>query len=88
MRPEQLYSSPFNDEFSGGPNSVCAEHQAVEPLISTLLDWQSSETRLVQQFGNKLPLSKSRFFHAYFEGLASPIANGVASFLRLKALDL
>jgi type I restriction enzyme R subunit len=36
MRPEQLYSSPFTDDFSGGPNSVFAEHQAVQALISTL----------------------------------------------------
>lgn len=36
MRPEQLYSSPFTGEFSGGPNSVFAERQAVQALISTL----------------------------------------------------
>jgi type I restriction enzyme, R subunit len=36
MRPEQLYSSPFTDEFSGGPNSVFTEPQAVHALISTL----------------------------------------------------
>jgi hypothetical protein len=36
MRPEQLHSSSFTDEFSGGPNSVFIEHQAVQALISTL----------------------------------------------------
>jgi type I restriction enzyme R subunit len=35
MRPEQLYSSPFTDEFSG-PNTVFIEQQVVEALISTL----------------------------------------------------
>jgi type I restriction enzyme R subunit len=36
MRPEQLYSSPFTDEFSGGPNAVFKEQQSVQDLISTL----------------------------------------------------
>jgi type I restriction enzyme R subunit len=36
MRPEQLYSSPFTDEFSAGPNTVFTEQQTVQALISTL----------------------------------------------------
>jgi len=36
MRPEQLYSSPFTDAFSGGPNAVFNEQQAVQALISAL----------------------------------------------------
>ncbi len=36
MKPEQLYSSPFTDEFSAGPNSVFSEPQAVQALIATL----------------------------------------------------
>ena len=36
MRPEQLYSSPFTDEFSGGPNAVFKEEQALQALISAL----------------------------------------------------
>jgi type I restriction enzyme R subunit len=36
MRPEQLYSSPFTDEFSAGPNSVFTEQPTVQALISTL----------------------------------------------------
>lgn len=36
MRPEQLYSSPFTDEFPTGPNGVFEEQFTVEALISTL----------------------------------------------------
>jgi type I restriction enzyme R subunit len=36
MRPEQLYSSPFTDEFSAGPNTVFTEEAAMQALISTL----------------------------------------------------
>ena len=36
MRPEQLYSSPFTDEFSAGPNFVFAEPAEMQALISTL----------------------------------------------------
>jgi type I restriction enzyme R subunit len=37
MRPEQLYSSPFTDQFSGGPNSVFNEHQSLQHLLSSLM---------------------------------------------------
>ncbi len=36
MRPEQLYSSPFTDEFSAGPNNVFTEPGEVQALISAL----------------------------------------------------
>jgi type I restriction enzyme R subunit len=36
MRPEQLYSSPFTDEFSAGPNAVFTEEHSVQVLVSTL----------------------------------------------------
>jgi len=36
MKPEQLYSSPFTDEFSTGPNGVFDEQFTVAALISTL----------------------------------------------------
>jgi type I restriction enzyme R subunit len=36
MRPEQLYSSPFTDEFIAGPNTVFTEEAAMQALISTL----------------------------------------------------
>ena len=36
MRPEQLYSSPFTDEFTAGPNTVFTEEAAMQALISTL----------------------------------------------------
>jgi type I restriction enzyme R subunit len=36
MRPEQLYSSPFTDEFSAGPNGVFTENGTIKSLISTL----------------------------------------------------
>jgi type I restriction enzyme R subunit len=36
MRPEQLYSSPFTDEFSAGLNTVFTEEAAMQALISTL----------------------------------------------------
>ena len=36
MRPEQLYSSPFTDEFSAGPNTIFTEEAAMQALISTL----------------------------------------------------
>jgi type I restriction enzyme R subunit len=36
MKPEQLYSSPFTDEFSAGPNTVFTEQQTMQDLISTL----------------------------------------------------
>ena len=36
MRPEQLYSSPFTDEFSAGPNKVFTEPGEVQALISAL----------------------------------------------------
>ena len=36
MRPEQLYSSPFADEFSAGPNNVFTGPGEVQALISAL----------------------------------------------------
>ena len=36
MRPEQLYSSPFTDEFSAGPNTIFTEEAVMQALISTL----------------------------------------------------
>jgi len=36
MRPEQLYSSPFTDEFTTGPNGVFAEDKTMKSLIATL----------------------------------------------------
>jgi type I restriction enzyme R subunit len=36
MRPEQLYSSPFTDEFTAGPNTIFTEEAAMQALISTL----------------------------------------------------
>jgi type I restriction enzyme R subunit len=36
MRPEQLYSSPFTDEFSAGPNAVFGDQLSLNALISTL----------------------------------------------------
>jgi type I restriction enzyme R subunit len=36
MKPEQLYSSPFTDEFSAGPNAVFTEQQTMQALVSAL----------------------------------------------------
>lgn len=36
MKPEQLYSSPFTEEFSAGPNAVFTEQQTMQALVSTL----------------------------------------------------
>ena len=36
IRPEQLYSSPFTDRFSLGPNAVFKESQALKALVATL----------------------------------------------------
>jgi type I restriction enzyme R subunit len=36
MRPEQLYSSPFTDEFTAGPNAVFLEQEAIQSLVATL----------------------------------------------------
>jgi type I restriction enzyme R subunit len=36
MRPEQLYSSPFTDEFATGPNAVFPDEAAVRDLIAVL----------------------------------------------------
>lgn len=36
MRPEQLYSSPFTDNFSGGPNAVFPEPNEMNSLVATL----------------------------------------------------
>lgn len=36
MRPEQLYTSPFTDRFSSGPNVVFVEPVEMQALISTL----------------------------------------------------
>jgi hypothetical protein len=48
MRPEQLYSSPFTDEFSGGPNAVFTEQQTVQALISTLSTVRQNATVTVR----------------------------------------
>lgn len=37
MKPDQLYSSPFTDEYSIGPNTVFQEQEAVESLVATLV---------------------------------------------------
>ena len=37
MRPEQLYSSPFTDEFSAGPNTVFPEQESVQSLVAALV---------------------------------------------------
>lgn len=36
MRPEQLYSSPFTDEFPAGPNAVFAEDRELQSLLGVL----------------------------------------------------
>ena len=36
MRPEQLYSSPFTDEFSAGPNTVFTDATALRALVGVL----------------------------------------------------
>ena len=36
MRPEQLYSSPFTDEFVEGPNTVFQEESTLRDLIDVL----------------------------------------------------
>lgn len=36
MRPEQLYSSPFTDEFSAGPNTVFTDRAALQELLGVL----------------------------------------------------
>ena len=36
MRPEQLYASPFTDEFAEGPNSVFTDGATLNSLLSTL----------------------------------------------------
>jgi type I restriction enzyme R subunit len=36
MRPEQLYSSPFTDQFATGPNEVFPEGDMLRDLISIL----------------------------------------------------
>ena len=36
MRPEQLYSSPFTDEFSAGPNAVFTDVPALQELVGVL----------------------------------------------------
>jgi hypothetical protein len=36
MKREQLYSSPFTDEFSAGPNAVFTKQQTIQALVSTL----------------------------------------------------
>jgi type I restriction enzyme R subunit len=36
MRPEQLYASPFTDEFATGPRGVFGEQDALQALVSTL----------------------------------------------------
>ena len=36
MRPEQLYSSPFTDDFPAGPNSVFCEQGSLQGLIEAL----------------------------------------------------
>jgi len=36
MRPEQLYSSPFTDDFPAGPNSVFSEQGSLQGLIEAL----------------------------------------------------
>ena len=36
MRPEQLYSSPFTDEFAEGPNTVFQEESTLRDLIDVL----------------------------------------------------
>ncbi len=49
MRPEQLYSSPFTDQFSGGPHAVFTEPRAVQALISTLSDVQANASGMAGQ---------------------------------------
>jgi len=36
MRPDQLYASPFTDEFDEGPNSVFRDNATLKSLLSTL----------------------------------------------------
>jgi type I restriction enzyme, R subunit len=36
MRPEQLYASPFTDEFSAGPNAVFVDAPTLQELITVL----------------------------------------------------
>lgn len=36
MKPDQLYTSPFTDEFTSGPNGVFTEEQALHDLIGVL----------------------------------------------------
>ncbi len=36
MRPEQLYSSPFTDEFATGPNAVFSDNAVVHELVAVL----------------------------------------------------
>ncbi len=36
MRPDQLYSSPFTDEFSAGPNAVFTENRELQGLLEVL----------------------------------------------------
>lgn len=42
MRPEQLYSSPFTDEFSAGPNAVFPDIKAIQTIVSTLVAIQEN----------------------------------------------
>jgi type I restriction enzyme R subunit len=49
MRPEQLYSSPFTDDFAAGPNGVFPDEAALQDLIAVLTAVQENAKGQVTQ---------------------------------------
>jgi type I restriction enzyme R subunit len=49
MRPEQLYSSPFTDEFANGPNAVFTDEAVLQDLIRILTTVQENAAGQVRR---------------------------------------
>lgn len=42
MRPEQLYASPFTEEYTEGPNGIFDQQETVQALVATLVAVQQN----------------------------------------------